>query len=285
MIEYNDISETNIPTPSSGNTQGVNEAISISTGSEQIICRYNDVHDTLQYGIDYKQAVRGGAIYGNRIWNIEQFGIYFDTAARYIEDIEVYDNIIWNCDIGIVISREALRNTGAGAIPEIERRQTLKNIIIRNNLLFDMTKHGFLLQKHPQKDTPNGEITDVSLRYNTFFNCGRAQSWFGSIKLEPFEGVGWEGIITKLEIYGNVSVRDAVYGAEFFDNQLISSAPLSYLENLLNVDPGFVDRVSRPPNLALSGVPTGRTVGYTGRGRVEGGLSQDSYTGPSGQRR
>ncbi|MEP1613358.1 MAG: right-handed parallel beta-helix repeat-containing protein [Roseobacter sp.] len=262
LIENNDVSKTNIVTDYNNNTTnpqgvpgGVAEAITVAASASDVVTRYNDVHDTRQYGIDYKAGVRGGAIYGNRVWNVERYGIYLDAGRRFVEDVEVYNNQIWACNIGIVLSREAGSNTveydtfvEQTGVEEFV--QTLANINIYNNLIWDIEAAGIFCQRHPQKDGPNGEITNVRVNFNTVYNANRLTTG-RDLNLSGWSDPDFQaaGIVNGVDFVGNIVWNDTA------DIRAINdfSGQVGFLveSNLIGTDPRFVDPVSTPPNLSL----------------------------------
>lgn len=272
IIEYNDVSYTNVETDfnggvtnSKGEPGGVTEAISVASSCSNIITRYNDVHDTRQYGIDYKAGVKGGAIHDNRVWNVQRYGIYLDAGRRFVEDVAIYNNQVWACRLGIVLSREAGSNTvdydvftadtGVG-----DFNQSLANIDIYNNLVWDIETAGIFCQRHPQKDGPDGQIANIRIRHNTVYNANRGGAG-RDINLS-----GWSdpdfitaGIVRDIDFVGNivwndtaeVRVLDTFTGQPGFDVQA----------NLIGVDPLFAAPTATPPDLSLAvGSPAGSFV-------------------------
>ena len=237
LIEGCDISETNHPS-------GVNEAISVGGGVDGIVTRDCDIHDTDQYGIDYKLGVRNGLIEGNRIWNVEQYGIYMDVAQRYVEDVVIRDNVVWNCDLGIVFAREAgAGDTDAAGEP---RNQTLARIDCFNNVVYGCNT-GLYCHAHPH-DTAHGTIEDIRIRFNTIYDCGLHRGPRGGgtggdeVRLVGWDRAEWiaEGIAKRVDVIGNVIWRDPSRGApDFVDNY--RGDPGFRLEGNVTADPLFVD--------------------------------------------
>lgn len=248
LIEGNDVSETNLPTSLSKGVQGVNEAISVAAGVDGIITRNNFVHDSLQYGIDYKLGVINGEIHGNTIWNIEKYGIYLDSARRFVTNIRVYNNLVHSCDIGITLAREAVYPGKTYRSGDLT--QTLKNIDVFNNVFYNIGRTGILCHRHPTKDTPHGKISDIRIRFNTLYNCGAAAD-VSDIRINDWAGSGWKNVLSGFDIIGNIVWRDNKTGKARIDNLLSSMKNAVITENLVDTDPLFVNTNAKHPDLSL----------------------------------
>ncbi|MDW3223398.1 MAG: right-handed parallel beta-helix repeat-containing protein [Paracoccaceae bacterium] len=249
LIERNDISATNAVTDYNNHKRvpgGVNEAISVAAAAGDVITRFNDIHDSRQYGVDYKAGVRGGEIYGNRIWNMERYGIYLDAGRRFVDDIDVYNNQIWNCGAGIVLAREADFNK---ADPVEDFTQRLRNINIYNNVMWDLEIVGLFCQGHPG-DGPYGVIEDVRIRFNTVFNAARRGSG-REARLSSWADREWlaAGIVNGFEFIGNILWRSD--GKTQFLDEFGGRDGFLVSENLVDQDPLFADPDTRPPDLSL----------------------------------
>lgn len=257
VIENNDISATNVVTDYNSQKRvpgGVNEAISVAAAAGDVLTRFNDIHDSRQYGVDYKAGVRGGAIYGNRIWNMERYGIYLDAGRRFVDDIDVYNNRIWNCGAGIVLAREADFNS---TDPVEDFTQRLRNINIYNNAMWDLEIVGLYCQGHPG-DGPHGVIEDVRIRFNTVLNAARRGSG-REARLSDWADRDWmaANVVTGFEFIGNILWRSD--GRTQFLNEYEGQHGFSVSENLVDVDPLFADHDTRPPDLSL--LPNSPAIG------------------------
>lgn len=270
LIELNNCSNSKLVTDFNKNTDnnqgipgGVAECISVDGGASNIVTRYNDVHTTRQYGIDNKAGIRGGAIYGNRVWDVERFAIYLDAGRRFVEDVQVYDNEWWNCDLGIVLAREAGSSiidyaTFKAQEGAAEFIRSLWNIDIWNNRGRQTRKAGIYFQWHPQKDGPDGRIGNIRCRFNTVWNANRD----GTAKdLNLFEWSGKGLTITAVDFVGNAVWNDE--GNVQFAQAFAGQAGFTFSGNAITDDPLFND----PENGDLSlrhGSPAHRLEpGYT----------------------
>lgn len=198
LIEKNDCSFAQVITRYNNNTEnsqgipgGVGECITITTGVSNFIVRNNDVHDSRQYGIDTKAGVVNGAVYGNRIWNMERYGLYADAGARFVNNVDFYDNIVINCQMGMVAARER------------GDENTNVSLIVRgwNNLILNTRQIGIYAQIHPGDDGANGVFT-VNWRFNTVFNADR-DGGFRDVRLDT------PGALTGSSFIGNLIDSDA----------------------------------------------------------------------------
>ncbi|MDW3223635.1 MAG: right-handed parallel beta-helix repeat-containing protein [Paracoccaceae bacterium] len=269
LIEHNDVSQTNVVTDYNNNLVnpqgvpgGVAEAISVAASAGNIVTRFNDVHDTRQYGIDYKAGVQGGEIYGNRVWNVERYGIYLDAGRRFVEDVAIYNNQVWDCHLGIVLSREAGSNsTEYGTFTDqegvAEFVQTLANIDIYNNLVWNIEAAGIFCQRHPQKDGPNGVISNIRIRFNTVYNANRMESG-RDLNLSGWSDPDFEaaGVVSGVDFVGNIVWNDTASIRQ--TNTFVDKPGFTVADNLIGVDPSFVDVTATPPDLSL---PSGTAAG------------------------
>lgn len=284
LIEHNDVSQTNVVMDYNNNTDnnqgepgGVSEAISVSSSSGNVITRFNDVHDTRQYGIDYKAGVRGGAIYGNRVWNVERYGIYLDSGRRFVEDVAIHGNHVWACNLGIVLAREAASTTVEYAIYTAQEGvadfvQRLERIDVYNNLVWDTELSGIYCQRHPKKDGPHGAIRDIRIRFNTVYNANR----FGTGR--DLNISGWAdtdfaaaGVAGNIDFIGNIVWNDT---AEVRILDTFTGKPgFTVADNLIGVDPGFADTAATPPDLSLAAGSA--AAGLVGAGVITAPFDRD----------
>jgi hypothetical protein len=155
-IENNDVTNTNYPS-------GGNECISLGGGTDGFIIRNNYVHDSRQYGIDAKFGARNGQIYGNVIHNMEKHGIYIDTNSRTLENIDIYNNFVYNCKAnGLTLARESARE------PKVPM---MRNIRIFDNV-FTGCRRGIMAYIHPN-DNLSGDFKNISIVNNTIHDNNR----------------------------------------------------------------------------------------------------------------
>jgi hypothetical protein len=99
--------------------------------------RSNHVHDAPQgpgmnpgggEGIDAKEGSRNGVIAFNQVHDLVQLGIYVDAWDKLTENIEVHGNRVYRTASGIAVNAEA--------------GGTVRNVLIHDNLVFDVGYQG-----------------------------------------------------------------------------------------------------------------------------------------------
>ncbi len=276
LVEENDVSETNIVNDYTAHLRnsldepgGVNEAISVARGVDGVIVRNNLVHDSRQYGIDFKHGVFNGEITGNQIWNIQRHGIYLDTNRRILEDISISGNVVWGCGAGIVLGREADFDEVADA-DGTDMRQAFRRIDVFNNVVHSIEKTGIFCCRH-SGDSPHGEITDVRIRFNTIYNCSTSGTG-NEVRL-----VGWSdadfvsaSVVSGFEFIGNLMWRDATGGLAFLVDEFSGVSGFTIRDNFYAADPLFTGPALDPPVLTLQ-------VGSPARGVIDSGDAEAPF--------
>ena len=216
VISYNDVAETNVANDynsafsnADGLPGGNNEAITIAASVQGYVVEHNHVHDTLQYGIDSKSGTRGGTIRYNRIWNCTNHGLYIDASRRFVDDLDIHDNVIWGCRNGLVLAREADFDADDPTLDLADFDMRLEDIRVWNNVIFDMERDGLVCFAHPG-DHPSGRIAGIVIRFNTVFNCGQEQAYRDEIRLVDWADPAWRaaGVVRDFEMTGNLVWRD-----------------------------------------------------------------------------
>ncbi len=118
LIENSNVHHTNF------RGDGSHEAISmVNTSNFEI--RNNQVHDSLEEGIDAKYGARNGSIHHNEVYKNGGPNIYVDAAS----DIKIYNNNVYN-------AKGDKANIGL-AVEVHQNRYLTENIEIYNNILRD----------------------------------------------------------------------------------------------------------------------------------------------------
>jgi hypothetical protein len=124
---------------------------------------FNHVHDAPQgrgmtpgggEGIDAKEGSRNGVIAFNRVHDLVQLGIYVDAWDRLTENIEVYGNRVYRTASGIAVNAEA--------------GGTVRNVLIHDNLVFDVGYQGIDLSTIGS----NGPRQGIHIYNNTIVHNG-----------------------------------------------------------------------------------------------------------------
>ena len=223
VVERCDVSYTNMVTPfNTGNAKpgGMAESVSVVSAVADAVVRFCDVHDSRQYGIDFKHGVIGGAIHDNRVWNVLFYGVYLDSAVREVENIAVYNNRIWGCSVGFAIAREGRMAPGKTPVPIEDRLQRVRDIDVHDNWIWDCWTTGVFIAPHPG-DGPYGSWENISIRANVIYNCARAGTGneVRLVDLTPLtdpahpngDGVS-VATISNISVTDNIIWRDALRG-------------------------------------------------------------------------
>lgn len=206
LIEGCDIEKTNEP-------NGGNECISIGEGVSNVVVRNNIVHNSDQYGIDFKEGVDGGKIYGNTIYGMEKHGIYIDAIGKWNKNIDVYNNKIFDVGgAGITLARE---KNGATS--------TLQNIRVFNNIIYNTSKEGIQLYDH-KFDKGGGVLENIHIMNNTIYN--------GLVR-HGIRAIHSSISLSTVFIYNNIIYQTALQPLEV-NKEVVTK------NNLIGIDPMFV---------------------------------------------
>ncbi len=146
-------------TPYKGH-EAPHEAISIA-GSHHFEVAWNHVYDCVKEGIDVKETAAYGTVHHNYVHDLKRQGLYIDAWFGQLKHIEMYRNVVHNCEAGIAISSEDGPNT--------------KNLKIHHNLIYNNRATGIFFSKWGA-DNLREEI-DVS--NNTFYRNGWGKNFSG----------------------------------------------------------------------------------------------------------
>lgn len=212
IVEDCDVTKTNeTSTPR-------NECISVGEGVGNIIVRNNTVYESNQYGIDFKEGVDGGAIYGNTVYGLEKHGIYLDAIGKWDKNIDIYNNKIYNVGgAGITLAREKDGSTS-----------TLQNIRVFNNIIYDTDKEGVMLYNHTG-DLGGGVLDNIKIMNNTIYN-GISRN--GIRVVHPYIS------LATVYVFNNIVYQTALAPLNLKSEVVASN-------NLINTDPMFVNETAR----------------------------------------
>ena len=123
-------------------------------------------------GIDIKDGSCSGKVYGNYVHHINRLGIYIDAWDKSTKDIDVYNNIVCECEEdGFAVASEA------GGL--------LENIRIFNNVAYNNGYIGITIAGWGEPGYPH-PMQDIFVINNTFYNNGSG-SWGGGLVVENSE--------------------------------------------------------------------------------------------------
>lgn len=150
------------------------ESLSIE-GTNNFIVSNNRVHGGGREGIDAKEGSSNGKIFGNTVYNMARVGIYVDAYGIDIDNVEVYNNTVYNS-----------KPTASGAAEDgirigAERGKAVSNVKIYGNVIYNISGSGIVLSKWTDPGYPEPKYSNISLYNNTVYNAGTkaGNSWGG----------------------------------------------------------------------------------------------------------
>lgn len=146
-------------TPYKGH-EAPHEAISMA-GAHHFEVAWNHVYDCQKEGIDVKETAAYGIVHHNYVHHLKRQGLYIDGWFGQLEEIEMYDNVVHDCESGIAISSEEGPNT--------------KNLKIHHNLVYNNRATGLFFSRWGA-DNPREQ---VSIYNNTFYRNGWGSNFSG----------------------------------------------------------------------------------------------------------
>lgn len=215
---------------------GPQECISIAN-CDNFVVRHNKVSKGVNgnlggEGIDAKDGSHNGIIHNNTVSYLSRLGIYVDAWDKYTSNIQVYNNIIYNCTDGIVLASEM--------------GGTLENIWIFNNLSY---KNKYLgINVSDNGDDPNIKIKPIKQIYiinNT--TCFNGEAWGGGIAIRnpDAENIFVRNNLCSFNKSFQINYEGRTSNGLFFENNLIYPF-MDYPnetkgENFVEADPLFVN--------------------------------------------
>lgn len=227
------------------------EALSIA-GCKYFEVAWNHVHMNVKEGIDCKEFSAHGTIHHNYCHNNMRVGIYVDSWFGLLENVEVYSNIVHDCEWGMCISSE-----GKGS--------TMRNVRLHNNLLYN-NRHSGLMVSVLGNDEPRW---DIYFYNNTLVGNSLPAHWSGKgggidvrtsniTNLYIFNNIVYDNCNYEIASYATPETFKAVVKEKnlVFKNNLIgrwhdAESPVGFFErqvyaipadNCIVADPLFVNR-------------------------------------------
>lgn len=186
--------------------KGGHEAISFGSTFHFAI-HHNELRNFGKEGIDVKQACRHGKVFSNHVHHGDRQGIYVDGYPFYhhmehlyttendsLYDIDIFDNHVHDCGMGIIVSAE-------GGTP-------VSDVIIRNNLIYNCKNSGLHVASYFGK---NGPRNNIQILNNTVAFCGLGQEFWwssGGIFIETWN-------IRDVVVRNNICYRNGVFQLAF----------------------------------------------------------------------
>jgi hypothetical protein len=109
------------------------EALSVG-GAVDFEIAYNHLFNGDKEGIDIKETSKRGKVHHNVVHDVDRQGIYVDAWFGEISDVEIFSNVIHHC-------------RGAGLVLSVENGQSVENVNIHNNLIFDNDGSGLYFSR------------------------------------------------------------------------------------------------------------------------------------------
>jgi parallel beta-helix repeat protein len=120
-------------------------------------------------GIDVKDGSYNGKVFKNVVHHINRLGIYVDSWDKHTYDIEVYQNVVYNCQAdGFAVAAE---NSGL-----------LENIKVFNNIAYNNHHNGIVVAGWGESGATH-PMKDIFIINNTFYQNGSSE-WGGGICIE-----------------------------------------------------------------------------------------------------
>jgi hypothetical protein len=151
---------------------GRQECLTVA-GTHGFEVKRNHVHDNGPdpiggEGIVTKDGSSGGTVWRNQVHNLDRLGIYVDAWDKHTFNIEVYQNVVHDCNDGLVVASEA------GGL--------LENIRVYDNVAYGNRNNGLTVGGWGY-DGISHPMQDIWLVNNTLWNNGRVD-WGGAISIE-----------------------------------------------------------------------------------------------------
>ena len=177
-----------------GRREAPHEALSIAgvQGFEVAYCR---VHRGYKEAIDCKENSAHGKIHHNECYDMPRQGLYVDAWFGTLEDVELYENTVHDCEFGVAVAVE-----GRGA--------NMRNVSIHNNVIYRNRASGIFLAMWGT----DGPRENIRIYNNTVCNNGRAGHWSGSVGGIDVRSADIKSVL----IANNISVGNFAYDRATF---------------------------------------------------------------------
>lgn len=137
------------------------EAISVA-GTTNFEIDHNHLHICSKEGIDVKEFSANGRVHHNYVHNILRQGIYIDSWFGLLHNVEVYNNIVHDCEWGIMVNSEG-------------ENSRMQNVRIHNNLVYNNRATGISIMTMGH----NEPRKDIEISNNTVCFNGMPGHWSG----------------------------------------------------------------------------------------------------------
>lgn len=184
------------------NKEPPHEALSLG-GATEFEVAYNHVYNGGKEGIDIKEVSANGTVHHNYVHNMPRQGLYADAWFGLLHDVVFHDNVVHDCEWGMVLSAEGSANA-------TREKGTAKNVIFRNNLVYNNRASGFYLGMWGGDNEREG----VWVYNNTFVNNGSMGHWSGPTGNIDLRSQN----VKKLYVFNNICVDGGAFEIGSYDN-------------------------------------------------------------------
>ena len=136
--------------------QSPQEHITVRGGTHGFEVHNNYVHGLYnnegKEGINIKEGASDGKVYNNVVDGMSRTGLYVDAFDSYVNNVEIFGNVVTNSLHGIVLASE--------------RRGTISNVSIYNNVFYNNSNNGIWITHYLQ----GGPMANIRIINNTVYN-------------------------------------------------------------------------------------------------------------------
>jgi hypothetical protein len=130
------------------------EGISIA-GAQHFEVAYNHVFHSDKEGIDVKEVSKHGKVHHNYVHHVARQGLYVDSWFGVIDDIEVYENVVHDCQ-------------GAGFVLSVEGGELATDVRVHHNLIYNNWGTGLFFSRWGDGPRKNVRIYNNTIHHNGY---------------------------------------------------------------------------------------------------------------------
>lgn len=228
------------------NGQINHETITVTENVNGFTISNNNINGSKTEGIDVKNNVWNGEIYGNDVSSTNNVGIYIDAWSTNTGNIKIYNNRVHNQTPNNVDS------DATGIMLGSEQGGTLTNISVYNNLVYNNPGDGINIGWYSK-----APIENIKIVSNTVYNNGGGIGWTtGGIQLNY---AGMTNILVQNNIVSQnngFQIRTTVPAQTIITNNLTygfrNYSSETRGQNYVDADPKFVNPSSSDFHLQIS---------------------------------
>ncbi|WP_194775439.1 right-handed parallel beta-helix repeat-containing protein [Pararhodonellum marinum] len=196
-------------------SEAPHEALTVA-GATHFIIQYNHLHHCDKEGIDVKEVSRNGIVHHNYVHDLKRQGLYVDAWFGELANIELFGNVVHDCEWGFVISVE-----GEGSL--------VNGVNFHHNLLYDNRGSGIYFGKWGHDLLRK----NIRIAHNTVVNNGTPKHWAAPVGGLDLRSEAFENVQVEYNIFfGNYGYDMAVpFPASTEREQILFSKNLSFGPN------------------------------------------------------